>query len=274
MRIEKGTRAVVTGGGSGLGRALCHELLGRGARVLVSDRSLQAAEATAAGHADALAYRCDVTVPAEVFALAAEADRAFGGTDLLVNNAGVAVSGRVGNVALDDWKWLFEINVFGVVNGLNAFLPALRKAGKGHVLNVASAAGLTCLPMMGPYNASKAAVVALSETLHGELQGEGVGVTVLCPTFFRTALADTGNARGPEWFQKIVLKLMSRDRLGAEHVARFALDAVEARKLYALPHKDGRMFWRIKRLAPAWYAAQGKRAVETMARRIGVTPEW
>ena len=274
MRIEKGTRAVVTGGGSGLGRAICHELLRRGARVLVSDRSLPAAEETAKGQPEARACRCDVAIAADVQALAAEADRAFGGTDLLVNNAGVAVSGRVGQVAVDDWRWLFEINVFGTVNGLNAFLPALRKAKKGHVLNVASAAGLTSLPMMGPYNASKAAVVALSETLHGELQGEGVGVTVLCPTFFRTGLADTGNARGPEWFQKVVLKLMDRDRLGAAHVARYALDAVEAGKLYALPHKDGRMFWRLKRLAPAWYAAQGQRAVNAVAKRIGVAPEW
>ena len=274
MRIEKGTRAVVTGGGRGLGRAICHDLLRRGGKVLVTDVSLEAAEATVAGNPDARAFRCDVTKPAEVEAAAVEIERVFGGCELLVNNAGVAVSGPVGKVSVDDWRWLFEINVFGIVNGLNAFVPRFKKAGRGHVLNVASAAGLTSLPIMSAYNASKAAVVALSETMYGEFLDTPLGVTVLCPTFFRTSLADPGVSRGPEWFQKIVLKMMSYDRLGAEGVARYALDAVNEGMLYALPHKDGRKFWRLKRYAPNWYARQGKKAVEILARRAGVVPEW
>ena len=119
-------------------------------------------------------------------ALAAEADRAFGGTDLVVNNAGVAVGGPVGAVPLDDWKWIFGVNLWGVIYGCHVFVPRFKAQGHGHVINVASAAGLLSAPEMGPYNVTKAGVVALSETLAAELSGTGVGVTVLCPTFFRT----------------------------------------------------------------------------------------
>jgi NAD(P)-dependent dehydrogenase (short-subunit alcohol dehydrogenase family) len=256
---------VVTGAGGGLGGAFCRELLRRGARVVASDLKVPDVEG-------AVAVRCDVTKPADVEALAAEADRAFGGTDLLINNAGVALAGRLGEVSLEDWKWVFDVNVFGVVNGVNAFLPRMRRAGRGHVLNVSSAAGLTCLPLMSAYNASKAAIVSLSETMCGELQGEGVGVTVLCPTFFRTGLTETG--RGVQWFQELVNKLMDLDTLGADGVAKFALDAVESGELHAVPQKDGLAAWRLKRLAPAWFAAQGKRAVYALCKRVGMKPQW
>jgi short-subunit dehydrogenase len=119
-------------------------------------------------------------------------------------------------------------------------------------LNVASAAGLLCAPEMGPYNVTKSGVVALSETLHGELTGTGVGVTVLCPTFFRTNIARSSRSHGvakPEFVER----LMDRTRIQAPDVARFALDACERDLLYALPHPDGRWFWRVKRTLPEKY---------------------
>jgi short-subunit dehydrogenase len=118
------------------------------------------------------------------------------------------------------------------------------------VLNVASAAGLLAAPGMGPYNVTKSAVVALSETLYGELAGTGVGVSVLCPTFFRTNIANASRLTGRDDQLALVNTLMAGAKIQAEGVARLAIDAVERGTLYVLPHPDGRWLWKIKRLAP------------------------
>ncbi len=241
-------RAVVTGAGGGLGRAFCLELARRGARIIASDNRADAAEETAtmlrSSGAEAHAFTCDVARAAEVELLAVEADERFGGTDLLINNAGVAVSGAVGEVSLDDWAWIMGINLWGVIHGCHAFLPRMKKQKSGHVLNVASAAGLLSAPMMGPYNVTKAGVVALSETLYGELSPIGLGVTVLCPTFFKTDIAKNG--RGPadaDDMKHVAEKLMAKSKIQADDVAKFALDTCDAGKLYAIPHPDGRWMW-------------------------------
>ena len=253
MSLPNHPRAVVTGAGSGLGRAFCVELASRGARIVAADIDLASAEETArlvaGAGGEAIARRADVALADDVEALAAEAERAFGGADLVVNNAGVAVGGQVGTVPLDDWKWIVGVNLWGVVHGCHVFLPRFKAQGSGHVINVASAAGLLSAPEMGPYNVTKAGVVALSETLAGELAGTGVGVTVLCPTFFRTNIARSGRdhtTRG----MKAIDKLMDRARIQAPDVARIALAAADHGDLYALPHADGRWMWRAKRLAP------------------------
>lgn len=274
MALQKELRAVVTGAGGGLGLALCRQLGLRGARVLASDLTDAGAQAgAAAAGAGGSAFRCDVTRLEDVMALAAEAERLFGGCDLLVNNAGVALAGRADEIATADWRWLLEVNLLGVVHGLNAFVPAMRRAKRGHVLNVASAAGLLSSPLMGPYNASKAAVVALSETLAAELQGGGVGVTVLCPMFFRTGIAD-GARGGPPWVKELIGKLMTADKLGADGVARYALAACDAGKLYALPHRQSRFFWRMKRLMPERVAKETRRGLEKLARKFGLDPKF
>jgi len=125
----------------------------------------------------------------------------------------------------------------------------LRSQGRGHILNVASAAGLLSPPGMAPYNVTKAAVVALSETLGAELKHTGVGVTVLCPTFFRTNIGKS--ARGGDAKQAAFIeRMMSKAKIQADDVARLALEAAAANQLYALPHADGRWMWRLKRWAP------------------------
>ena len=203
--------------------------------------------------------RCDVVDPAQVEALAAEADRRFGGSDLIVNNAGVAVAGKIGEVSLDDWRWIVDINMWGVVYGCHAFVPRFRKQGSGHIINVASAAGLLSAPEMGPYNVTKAAVVALSETLYGELNKLGIGVSVLCPTFFRTNIAKSGRMSGDGRAQKHAQHLMDKAKITAEGVARVALEAADDKQLYVIPQADGRWLWRLKRAAPAtFYAGIGK----------------
>jgi NAD(P)-dependent dehydrogenase (short-subunit alcohol dehydrogenase family) len=249
-------RAVVTGAGSGLGRALCRELSRRGARVLASDVSLELAERTVSHlrhlGAEAHAAQCDVSKLSDVEALASAADSHFGGTDLLVNNAGVGVSGLVGAVPLEDWAWLLNVNVWGVIHGCHVFVPRFRAQRSGAVLNVASAAGLLAPPEQAAYNVSKAGVIALSETLSLELSALDISVTVLCPTFFRSNFIRA--SRGQEApTLRLAHRLVERSRMDAEHVARIALDGVAARRLHVLAGADGRWLWRLKRLAPAFF---------------------
>src|SRR5690606_20569237 len=139
---------------------------------------------------------------------------------------GVAVAGRIGEVPLADWTWVIEVNLWGVVHGCQTAVPHFRARGGGWLLNVASAAGLVSSPELGPYNATKAAVVALTETIYGETRDAGIGVTVVCPTFFRTNIA--ASSRGAEAQRKLVQKLMDRSRVQAPEVARAALDALVA----------------------------------------------
>jgi NAD(P)-dependent dehydrogenase (short-subunit alcohol dehydrogenase family) len=254
MPIPSEPRAVVTGAGSGLGRAFCLELATRKARILAADIDLGRAEETArlvnAAGGQAIAHRCDVANPDEVEALATTIEKAYGAADLVINNAGVAVGGPVGKVPLDDWKWIIGINLYGVIYGCHTFVPRFKARGSGHIINVASAAGLVSAPEMAPYNVTKSGVVALSETMKAELAGTGVVVTVLCPTFFKTNIARAAHSHTDAGNPDDIEKLMSRTKIQAPDVARFALETADAGELYALPHADGRWMWRVKRLAP------------------------
>ena len=255
MGLPRSPRAVVTGAGGGLGRALCVELARRGGRIVASDVDAAAAQATLAHLGDAEAYvvPCDVAQLPQVEHLADEAERRLGGIDLLVNNAGVAAGGRVGEVPITDWEWIVGVNLWGSVYGCHVFVPRLRRQGHGHVLNVASAAGLLAAPMMAPYNVTKSGVVALSETLHAELAGEGIGVSVLCPTFFQTSIAASSRLSGDPAMLAMVTGMMQQARVQADQVARIAIDGVARGDLYILPHRDGRWLWRIKRLHPGFF---------------------
>jgi NAD(P)-dependent dehydrogenase (short-subunit alcohol dehydrogenase family) len=262
MASSKDVRAVVTGAGSGLGRAFAVELASRGALVLVSDLDAGRAEQTAseimASGGRALSFACDVTDLDAVQRLAGEADERMGGVDLLINNAGVAVGGPMEDIPIEDWRWVVDVNLWGVVHGCHVFYPRMKAQGSGTILNVASAAGLLAPPELGPYNVTKAAVIALSETLHAEGKPHGVQVTVLCPTFFKTGIMDA--ARGPidHASKALVAKLMERSPLQASDVARHALAACDHGRLYAVPMMDGKLFWVLKRLLPgSFYGVTG-----------------
>jgi NAD(P)-dependent dehydrogenase (short-subunit alcohol dehydrogenase family) len=256
MSIAQHPRAIVTGAASGLGRALCLALARRGAKIVVADIDMTGAEETAqlvirAG-AEAETRHCDVSKADQVEALASFAQQRFGGTDLLVNNAGVAVSGTTGEVPLSDWEWVFGINLWGVIYGCHSFAPRFKAQRAGHILNVASAAGLLNMPDLGPYNVTKAGVISLSETLFGELRPFGVGVTVLCPSFFQTNIVQGGRAinQGGEQFVSLAQKHMRASKVQAPDVAQRALESCDRDQLYCVPMPEGQWGWRAKRWAP------------------------
>jgi NAD(P)-dependent dehydrogenase (short-subunit alcohol dehydrogenase family) len=256
MKLPASPRVVVTGGGSGLGRALSLELAARGARVLVTDVRLAAAEETVAElkglAATAQALEVDVTRPADLEKAAETAERLWSGTDLLINNAGVAAGGLVGDIPLADWEWILRINLWGVIHGCHVFVPRMKAQRSGNILNVASAAGIASLPEMASYNVSKAAVISLSETLHAELAPFGIQVSVLCPTFFRTNLLET--FRAPSERQRALAEAaFARSRSNARDVARAAVRGLEAGRLIVVPQLDGKFVWWMKRFVPWLY---------------------
>ncbi|MFP2962524.1 SDR family NAD(P)-dependent oxidoreductase [Myxococcus sp. 1LA] len=266
MTLPSRPRAVVTGAGSGLGRALCEALARRHARVLVADIHAASAGETALRvtreGGEAHVHVCDVTDPAQVEELADAAERTLGGVDLLVNNAGVVSAGPVGELSLAEWKRVLDINLWGVIHGCHVFVPRMRRQGSGHILNIASAAGLVYVPDLAAYNVSKAGVVALSETLHAELKAAGIGVTVACPSFFRTNIGNAGRYVD-ETLRTLAVQMTGAARIGPDVIARKLLKAVDARSLYSVPMADARWGWRMRRLSPSLFL----RAVAAMDRR-------
>lgn len=255
MKLPESPRAVVTGAASGLGRAISLELARRGGRVLVADVNRQGAEESAdlvvqaGGKAEVLVT--DVTRPEDLVAAADAADRAWGGTDLLVNNAGVAAAGTMGDIPLSDWEWALKINLWGVIHGCHAFVPRMKARG-GWILNVASAAGIASLPEMGPYNVSKAAVIALTETLTSELAPQGIHVSALCPTFFPTNLMQSFRSSSDRQ-RRLAEAMFQRSMMTADQVARAGIRGLERGKLVIVPQIDGRFMWWVKRLAYGMY---------------------
>lgn len=253
-----GSRAVVTGAGSGIGRAVALELAARGGQVVCADIDLDRAEDTAAllGRDRGFAVQCDVASHAQVVALAAAAEQRLDGpVDLVVNNAGIGVGGLpVGDNSMDEWERLLGVNLWGVVYGCDVFVPKLRRIGRGGIINVSSGASFAAIPRMSGYNVTKAGVLALSETMAAELAGSGVRVSVLCPAFVRTNIArDAKGIEGPlVGFADTAMRWAGRS---PEWIARATLDAYDKRTLHVLPHFEARVLWRFKRLLPGPYTA-------------------
>ncbi|MDI6873639.1 SDR family NAD(P)-dependent oxidoreductase [Candidatus Solincola sp.] len=251
-----GKRVVITGAGSGLGRALSLALASRGCRIGVVDidesRAGETLEMVRQKGGDGEAYRLDVSRPEEVEAMAEHFFRSWGGVDVLVNNAGVVSTGFVGDIPLEDWEWVFGVNFWGMLYGCHFFIPRMKTQGGGYIVNVASAAGLLTLLEMGPYNATKAAVIALTETLRSELAPFNIGVTAVCPMFFNTRLLES--MRYTDDFEREFAETTFRyARMSAEQVAEAVIQAVEKRRLYVVPQLSGRLFWLIKRMKPGLY---------------------
>jgi len=248
--------AVITGAAGGLGRALAFRLARERMRLVLADVDAEAleraaAELAAAG-ARAIAVRTDVSRGADVEALARRALDEHGAVHLVCNNAGVAPLGAVWESSEADWRWVLGVNLWGVIHGVRVFAPILlAQGGEGHIVNTASVAGLISPPGMGAYNASKHAVVALTEALHHDLAAIGARVrcSVVCPAFFpsgiadseRTrpaALAEAGRAKSPAQLalEADLRKAVSAGRVSAEAIAQAVFEAVRDERFYVLTH--------------------------------------
>lgn len=250
--------AVVTGGASGIGLAMAQRFASEGMNVVLADVEEQAlakaaAELTEAG-ADVIGVPTDVAQPEQVEALRDQALAKYGKVHLICNNAGVGAGGLLWETALEDWQWVMGVNLWGVIHGIRAFVPVLIEQGEdGHVVNTASIAGLISPPGIGIYNATKHAVVALSETLHVELMMRGVRprVTVLCPGWVRTGIADAernrpatlraSGGRSPSDEEQMVEQAMRQvvaDGMPPSEVAQKVLDGVREQRMYVLTHPE------------------------------------
>ncbi|HUG36236.1 MAG TPA: SDR family NAD(P)-dependent oxidoreductase [Candidatus Limnocylindrales bacterium] len=240
--------AVVTGGGSGIGRALCLAFARAGARVVVADVDGAGMAETAAGVAaagsQAITQRTDVSRLADVQALADRAFAHWGSVHVLCNNAGVAVSGGLESATHADWEWLIGVNLWGVIHGIEAFVPRMiAQHQEGHVVNTASMAGLIASQGLGVYNTTKYAVVGLSETLQKDLRGHSIGVSVLCPMGVRTNIRQSARNRPPHLASPRAPAGSEVDLIGRyltpEHVADRVLRAVRANQIYVITHDEG-----------------------------------
>jgi NAD(P)-dependent dehydrogenase (short-subunit alcohol dehydrogenase family) len=257
MQDLAGKVAVITGGASGIGFAMARRFAAENMRLVLADIERPVLERAGASlradGADVLTVPTDVSMQADVEALAAACLDHFGDVHLVCNNAGVGSRGLpIAELPLDDFRWVIDVNLFGVIHGLRAFLPHLRATDVGHVVNTASSSGLYHLPRMGPYNAAKAAVVALSETLKFELEAEGsrVGVSVVCPSWVRTNIS-TSDRNRPERYSYVLgteqmaqvaeykaRRFRQRDTIATDpaDVADQVCEAVRANRFYVITH--------------------------------------
>ena len=245
-------RAFITGGGSGLGLELARALALEGWTLGLFDRNLERLNAVeaklSAAKVPVMAYPGDVTHADELTVAVNSFADAYDGLDVMINNAGVAGGGALMDVSLEDWRWIIDINLMGVVHGCRAAIPHLQRNGSGLLINVASAAAFASAPGMGSYNATKAAVLSLSETLVNELRESGTQVSVVMPTFFQTNLLET--SRGAPDAREQAAQLMAASTYQAPDVARDVLRLAAAGRTYIVLPASARLLWRFKRWAP------------------------
>ncbi len=256
MQDFHGKVAVVTGGASGIGNALARRFASEGARVVIGDVEEAALERAVAdlraGGAEVEGFVTDVTEPAQMQALADATVERFGGVHVFCNNAGVGGGGLSWEMPLSTWEWVIGVNMWGVIHGVRSFVPVLMQQDRAHIVNTASVAGLVAAPFMGPYNASKHAVVAISETLHHELAmvAPHVKVSVLCPGWVNTKIAESARNRPEHLREPVVggdtanlLRDVIEKGMAPEDVAARVLEAVRNDEFWILTHDDEGDFW-------------------------------
>ena len=253
----RGCLALVTGAGSGIGRATALAFADAGARVLAVDIDREGAEKTAAEcqerGAEATAYQADVADRVAVAALAAIVQSEHGPLDVLVNNAGVGMSGRFLDVPLEDWDWIVSINLMGAIHMCHAFGPAMVDRGRGHVVNISSGLGYTPTATEPGYGTTKAAVLAFSRSLRADWHAHGVGVSAICPGVINTPIISHTRFRGEQAAPDRVARvkdLFAKRGHPPKVVAKAVLTAVRDNKSVVPVGVESRIGWYISRWAP------------------------
>ena len=264
MEEFEGKVAVVTGGASGIGRAMAQAFVAKGMKVVLADIEPGPLEETAQAlrhdGGDVFAVTADVSRAADVERIGEAAIDVFGALHVACNNAGVGGGGATWDVDLSTWEWVLGVNLMGVVHGLRSFTPRIIDSGGGHIVNTASMAGLTSPAFMSPYNVSKHAVVTMSESMYVELQmlHPEVGISVLCPGWVRTRIAESdrnqpeavaaaqaavdeataapGQVSGEQL--KGMIDAFVAEGLQPAAVADMVVDAIEHRRFYILTHPE------------------------------------
>ena len=253
MKSFTGKVAVVTGAGSGIGRAISLHLAREGAIVHCVDLNKS--------NADAVAKECGNGVPHEVDVADSDAVRTLADTifgkgssvDILINNAGIAHAGNIVDCEIDDWRRLLDVNVMGVVHGIHAFLPRmLAQKTPGHIVNTASAAGLFANPGMGPYCMSKHAIVGLSQVLAAELYDSPIKVTILCPGIVNTSILQASQFRGyPEGRKEKTMAFYEKRAATPDRIASDLIKAMRKGKLFCITRRmEVGLGWYLHRLSP------------------------
>lgn len=250
MKQTNGKRVFITGGASGLGKAIAIKYAKEGYKVCIADlndgRGQETIDELTRLGCESFYINCDVTQLDALESAKAQLVSRWGGVDIVVNNAGVAgTAGAIEDVELKDWEWVININLLGVARGCKAFTPLFKQQGNGYFVNIASAAGLINPPRMSSYNATKAAVVSLSETLNFELKKNNIGVSVICPAFFKTNLTESMKST-VEGVTQHIDKVMAKSSITSDDIAADIFDAVKTNKFMVISHKPERKMWFLK----------------------------
>jgi NAD(P)-dependent dehydrogenase (short-subunit alcohol dehydrogenase family) len=256
MKSFEGKTAVVTGAASGIGLATAKAFAAEGMNVVLADIEEPALgnaekELAEAGH-DVMAVRTDVSRWEDVEQLASRTVERFGAVHVVHNNAGVVLGGPVEKLSIEDWEWVIGIDLWGVIYGVKAFVPLIKQAGEGHIINTASTAGFSSGPTIGPYNVAKHGVVALTETLQRELWADklDIGASVLCPGMVNTRIVESDRNRpadehgahetseAEQEFQSGAARQLKKRGLDPNDVAQLILSAIREDRFWIVTHPD------------------------------------
>jgi NAD(P)-dependent dehydrogenase (short-subunit alcohol dehydrogenase family) len=273
MPLDNGKQrktGLITGAASGLGRAIALRLARDGWNLALADvndeGSAETLRLVRQAGGDGFVEHLDVRCIDEWQALRERLQTRWPQLDLLVNNAGVAGSGRVGDYSIENWHWIIDVNLWNGINGCHTFVEWLKANPRGaHIINTCSLAAIVSAPTMAAYNVTKAGMLALSETLYSELLPHNVGVTALCPSVFRTNLLDKSRWSQPEE-RSLFVKGFAQAKMTADHVADAAIRAMQRKQLYVLVPFESRFNWYLKRLAPTWLLRKVSRMFESQLR--------